>query len=184
MTIWADTDSLPASVRAIISRRCASNTSKINMRAIFVSNKAIPLASGKHIKAIIVGKAAAASLKKQKQGEFETCPFPDNSDDYILLNAQAGDIIVTRDIALAKKLLANNLIVINDRGTVWTIDTVNERNSLSRHMAEIRSMGLAPSVQKSRNFGPKEIKAFADAFDKAIAMAVKQKIANNLSSDK
>lgn len=171
MTIWADADSMPVAIRSIISRRCTAAADENKIRAVFVSNKPVPLPSGKYIKAAIVGKAAASIQENHRNDDGSPGPCPDNADDYIMLKAVRGDIVVTRDIPLAKKLAEKGITVINDRGTIWTMDTIKERNSVRDHITELRKLGLAPGMDKAKSFGPKEVKAFADAFDKAVRLA-------------
>jgi len=173
VTIWADADSMPVAIRSIISRRCTAAADENKIRAVFVSNKPVPMPSGKYIKAVIVGKAAASILGNHSNDDSGSEPGPDNADDYIMLKAVHGDIVITRDIPLAKKLVEKGIMVINDRGAIWTMDTIKERNSIRDHITDLRKLGLAPGMDKAKNFGPKEVKAFADAFDKAVRLASK-----------
>jgi hypothetical protein len=39
-------------------------------------------------------------------------------------------------------------------------------------MAALRELGAAPPMAKGRGFGPKDVRAFADALDKAIRAAL------------
>ncbi len=174
MTIWADADSLPREARALIGRRAGSSPGGEPLRAVFVSNRPVPLPPGKSLEAIIVGKAAA-SAQAAAPAQSGTGAPQASADDYIMAAARPGDIVVTRDIPLAARALAAGLSAINDRGTVWTPDSVRERASLRDRMAELRDLGLAPSLSSGRSYGPKEAKAFADALDKAIRSAMAQR---------
>jgi uncharacterized protein YaiI (UPF0178 family) len=95
----------------------------------------------------------------------------ESADEYIMSAAAPGDILVTRDIPLAARALAGGIMAINDRGALWTQDSIRERLSLRDHMASMRESGIAPPSTKGRNYGPKEARAFADALDKAITKA-------------
>ncbi len=182
MTIWADADSLPREVRELIARRASAPGS--GLRAVFVANRKIPLPAGSNLAAVIVGRAGSnraamdqgASRSEQEparladgQGEL----FNDDADSFILSEARAGDIIVTRDIPLASRAIDRGIIAVNDRGDLWTADTVRERLSLRDHAAALRDAGLAPELAKGRQFGQKERSAFANALDKAINRAKK-----------
>lgn len=95
-----------------------------------------------------------------------------SADDYIVSSAEQGDILITRDIPLAARALERGIVVINDRGALWTVDSVRERLSLRDHMTALRELGVAPPPAARRGFGPKELKAFADALDRAIQAAI------------
>jgi len=166
MTIWADADSLPREARALIGRRAGASLGGEPLRAVFVANRAVPLPPGKSLEAVIVGRAGAPP--RPEAGAEATA----SADEYILAAAAEGDIIITRDIPLAAKALAKGLVAINDRGTVWTAETVRERASLRDRMAELRNLGLAPASPQGKTYGPREAKAFADALDKAIRTAL------------
>ncbi len=155
MTVWADADSLPASVRALIARRALRESERAAnagaspaLRAVFLANRPIPVPPG----------AELLVLEN---------PGPDGVDAGILSRARPGDLVVTRDIPFAQALLGAGVAVINDRGREWTADTVRERRSHRDFMAGLRAAGLA-EMDASRSYGPRELKAFADALDKAL----------------
>lgn len=181
MTLWADADSLPREVKDLIGRRAGSSNSDFPIRAVFVANRLLPLPPGKNLQAVIVGPAGASALasstttgatkgnaKKPAKGVADW----DNADDYIMAAAVPGDILVTRDIPLAARAVAQGLVALNDRGVLWSSDSVRERLSVRDHMASLREMGLAPASGRSRGFGPKDVRAFADALDKAVRASI------------
>jgi hypothetical protein len=155
MTIWIDADSLPREAKAIISRRVSRSSPSLPLEAVFVANRSIPLPPGKNTRALIVP------------------PGEGKADDSMLSLAVPGDMIITRDIPLASRAVAAGIMTLNDRGERWTPDTVRERLSLRDHMAALREAGLAAGLDKSRSYGPKETKAFADALDRAISLATR-----------
>lgn len=169
MTLWADADSLPREVKELIGRRAGSSNSTFPIRAVFVANRPVPLPPGKNLQAVIVGPAGASA---QASKDFSRATDWDNADDYIIAAAISGDILVTRDIPLAARAVSKGLVAINDRGTLWTPDSVRERLSVRDHMASLRGLGIAPASSKNRGFGQKELRAFADALDKAIRASI------------
>lgn len=166
MTLWADADSLPREVKELIGRRAGSSNGEFPIRAVFVANRPMPLPPGKNLQAVIVGKAGAQACSSSAQADC------DNADDYIIASAAPGDILVTRDIPLAARALARGLVALNDRGVIWTADSVRERASVRDHMAALRELGVAPPLPKGRGFDRKDLKAFADALDKAVRAAM------------
>lgn len=158
MTVWADADSLSPAVRATIARRARSEANRSpegpRLVAVFVSNRRLPERPGPGC-------------------SFEVVPKGGTADDRIAAGAVPGDLVVTRDIPLAARIVEAGIACINDRGAEWSADTVRERLSLRDAMAELRSLGLAGGLDRSRDFGEKELKKFADAFDRSLARLLK-----------
>lgn len=155
MTIWIDADSLPREARALVARRASRSSPTLPLQAVFVSNRKIPLPPGNNTSALIVP------------------PGEGNADERMLAEAGPGDLMITRDIPLASLAVAAGIMTLNDRGEQWTADTVRERLSIRDHMAALREAGLAAGLDKARSYGPKETKAFANALDRAINLAMR-----------
>ncbi len=162
MTIWADGDSLQAELRALVCKRAnAEATAAIRedrvarYTAVFVAARELPLDTG-----------PGASLLVVEGG-------PDAADDRIAELAAPGDLAVTRDLPLAERLALAGLVVLNDRGATFEADAARERRSIRDRAAELRALGLAPTMPRSRNWGARELKAFADALDRALARAAR-----------
>lgn len=160
MTIWADGDSLQAELRRLLCRRANAEARSAALegrpprfRASFVAARMPPLDLGPGVEAETVEGG------------------PDMADDRIEERAEAGDLAVTRDLPLAERLAVKGLRVLNDRGDVFTADNARERRSLRDRAAELRSLGLAPESPRRSGWGPRELKAFADALDREIAKA-------------
>jgi uncharacterized protein YaiI (UPF0178 family) len=150
MKIWADADSLPPGVRALIARRASSLATRgDDVEAVFVANRPMKTVEGRGVRFILAGKESGAA------------------DDSIAAQASAGDIAVTRDIPLAGRLLELGIAVINHKGELFTVDRIRERISIRDAMLELRLSGLAESGPSS--FGPRELKSFADGLDRALA---------------
>jgi len=156
LTVWADADSLAPSVRALVARRAFSEAERASragteprIRAVFAANR--PLEAPRGAELLIV----------ENEG-------PDSVDDKILSLALPGDLAVTRDLPFSARLLEKGVAVINDRGDEWTADNLRERLSRRDFMAGLRAAGLA-EMNRARNYGPRELKAFADAFDRALS---------------
>jgi uncharacterized protein YaiI (UPF0178 family) len=161
MKIYADGDSLEAEIRSLLARRAASERERA-------------AAAGAEPRFSLVFVAARA-FKPGPSAEFVLVEGgPDAADDRIVELACAGDLAVTRDIPLAERLAEKGLRVLNDRGDVFTADNVRERRSLRDRAAELRALGLAPESQRGRAWGPRELKAFADAFDRELTMALRK----------
>ncbi|MBN2510338.1 MAG: DUF188 domain-containing protein [Spirochaetales bacterium] len=147
MTVFIDADSCPGKARSIVYRACA----KHSIPCVQAANRHIP-----HPPQVTM------VITSNKEGA---------ADEHIIAAAQEGDLVITRDIPLASQLLENNVTVLNDRGTIFSRDTIKERLSLRNTIAEFRAHGMLEPSQK--NYGPKELKAFADCFDATVHKLLK-----------
>ena len=146
MKILVDADSCPKQARELILRR----SEKLGIKAIFAANREIP------------------GLPT------EICPAGDNAaDDRIVELAQSGDLVVTRDIPLAKRLVEKSAMVIDDRGRVYTNENINQLLSLRNFMVGLADNGM--EIERTANYGKKELKTFADSLDKILARRLKDK---------
>jgi uncharacterized protein YaiI (UPF0178 family) len=144
MKILVDADSCPKPAREL-TLRCSKRR---GIQVVFAANRPIPGLSGENI-------------------VMEICPPGENSaDDRLVELAAAGDIAVSRDLALAKRLLEKNAVVIDDRGRLFTLGTINELLSLRDFTVTLAENGLG--TERIASYGKKELKAFADALDKQI----------------
>lgn len=144
MKIWVDSDSCPRQIRQIILRASL----RVKIQTIFVANRKIPDVENKWSSMLLV-----------PLGEGE-------ADKYIFENSNKGDIAITRDIPLAADLVKNGLLVLDDRGSVFTIDNIGERLSIRNAMTELRSYGVMSKSSGAMN--NKDIQQFANAFDREL----------------
>ena len=59
----------------------------------------------------------------------------DSADNYIFENASSGDLVITKDLTLANRLLGKEILVINDKGVVYS------KSYIETHLAE-REMNM------------------------------------------
>jgi len=148
MKILIDADSCPRNARDLVLRRAV----KTGIRIIFAANRQIPDTDG---------------------AEMIICPVIDNSaDDRIVELAEKGDLAVTRDVPLAKRLVEKEAFVIDDRGRVFTKDNINELLSLRNFTVGLADNGL--EVERTANYGKKELKTFADSLDRILTKITKK----------
>lgn len=156
MRVWADADSLPRAVRELLARRVALELGRrpgLALSLVFVANRQAEPRRGRGLSWSIVPTIYGAA------------------DQRIFSGADGRDLVVTRDIALAERLLAEAgrprpgaPSVINDRGDVFAPDSVAERRSLSQASRLLCEQGLYQ--RPGHSYGPAETKAFAQAFDR------------------
>jgi uncharacterized protein YaiI (UPF0178 family) len=146
--ILVDADSCPKAARDLAVRRAA----KLKLRIIFAANRSIPG----------IGNA-----------EMEICPNRENSaDDRLVELSQEGDIVITRDVPLAKRLVEKRTSVLDDRGRVFTNDNINEMLSLRNFTVSLAENGLG--IERKALYGKKELKTFADSLDRILTRSIKR----------
>jgi uncharacterized protein YaiI (UPF0178 family) len=119
---------------------------RMRVEAIFVANRLIP---------DIEGEFLVMELCPERQGA---------ADDRIVELAREGDIAVTRDVPLAARLTARFVSVVDDRGRIFDRDNIGQILSLRNFQVGLFENGIA--VERHPSYGKKELKAFADSFDK------------------
>jgi uncharacterized protein YaiI (UPF0178 family) len=144
MTVWVDADSCPVRVRQIVAKAALAR----KVCSVFVANRLIPVRKNSCVKTVVVKKTEGSA------------------DAYICGRAAAGDLVITRDIPLAADLVRGGVTAINDRGEVFSTETIGERLSLRNFMQDLRQAGLYESP--GGTFGPKEVQLFSNAFDREL----------------
>lgn len=143
ISVWVDADSFPAKARNFIVSHCIPK----NVNVIFVANCEIKSESPE-VKMVV--------CQKEK----------DSADNHIFENALGDDIVVTRDIPFAARLVEKKITVMNDRGLLFSKDNIGDRlreREFSLNMAEI---GLGGN--KGNYYGEKEFKKFSAIFEQEL----------------
>jgi uncharacterized protein YaiI (UPF0178 family) len=150
MKILVDADSCPRPARDLVLRTARRR----GISAVFAANRPIPGIEGEGV-------------------VMELCPPGENSaDNRIVELAERGDLVLTRDIPLASRLVEALVMVIDDRGGTYTRENIRERLSLRDFMVGLADNGLG--AERSPSYGRKELKAFADSFDRIITRLLKE----------
>ena len=143
--IFVDADSCPRQAREMIIRFSV----RLGVKAIFVANRPIP--------------GILAEL-----AHMEICPAGEGSaDNYIAEHAKPWDLILTRDLPLAERLVEEGISVMDDRGRVFTKENIRELRSLRDFV-----VGLAENGQetiRTSSYGRKELSSFANSLDRELS---------------
>ena len=149
ITIWVDADSCPSLVR----NHTVKMGNKLDLKVVFAANKAIACNIGK-FEMIICGTEK------------------DAADNYIFDNCKIGDLVITRDIVFADRLVEKEISCINDRGTEFTREMIKERLSTRDFDLQLAEMGLVKHHHEG--YDKKKFAEFANSFDKVIHRLIKQ----------
>ena len=143
MTIWVDADSCPSSIRKIILQKASDK----NIPIVFAANRNI------------------APAFEYKNFSMHVCDGKEGAaDDYIVENAQKDDIVLTRDIPLAKRLIQNNVSAINDRGIQFSEDNIHHMMEERELHMQMVDLGIAPKGNW-KSFGENEIRKFKECLN-------------------
>lgn len=148
MKIWVDADSCPVKIRDIISKA----SKRLLITTVYVANREIPVRIHDNISKVVTSKE------------------DQSADIYIMENIEVEDIVITRDIPLADELVQMGIIVLNDRGMIYTPENIKERLSIRDFMQEARELGIC--YETTSRFGPKDIQNFSNSFDKILRLKV------------
>jgi uncharacterized protein YaiI (UPF0178 family) len=152
MTLWIDADAAPQPVKEI----CFRASDRLALQTILVANQRLPIPAGyAHVSAVRVDGG------------------PDVADRYIAEHAALGDVAVTADIPLAALLVPKGVVVLDPRGDEYTPEIIGERLSVRNFMDGLRSSGVDTGGHAA--YGAREKQAFANALDRALTRALRQR---------
>ena len=141
--VYIDADSCPRQVRDYIAKR----TKKLEINLYFVANKAIP-SENTNVNMIV-------------------CPQEkDSADNFIFKHVKQHDIVITRDILLASRLVEKNICAMNDRGTTFTRDNIKGFLEDRAFNLQLSHIGFAGSKQKS--YSTQYFSKFTQVFEREL----------------
>ncbi|MDR0539522.1 MAG: DUF188 domain-containing protein [Spirochaetaceae bacterium] len=156
MTVYTDADSCPRKTRDVIIRAAR----RTGVRAVFSANRPIP------------------GIPDEPNFFMEVCPAgPNKADDFIVDNAVPGDLVITRDVPLAERLVKRHITVLDDRGRLFTTENIRyylSMRNVTIFLAKNNAGGL-----RHANYGSKEKKSFAAAFDRELCRLLMAKYREN-----
>ncbi len=151
LKIWIDADACPRVIKEIVFRASA----RLNLPVLLVANTSLAKHTGSLVESIVVAEGF------------------DVADDYIAEHAQAVDLVITADIPLAARIVANGGVALDPRGEVYTEDNVSDRLSLRDLMMELRAEGLAQGGPGQ--FSTTDRQRFASSLDRLLTQMLRRK---------
>ncbi|MCQ2587798.1 MAG: DUF188 domain-containing protein [Treponema sp.] len=142
--IWIDADSCPLLVRNHVIK----TGNNLNIPVFLVANKNIPCEENLNYEMIIVEQ------------------IKDSADNYILLNSTESDLVITKDIVFADKLVSKNISVINDRGTEFSEKNIKEILSERNYDMALAEIGLVKHFHEG--YDKQKFIRFANCFDRVL----------------
>jgi len=150
-SIWIDADSCPVQVRELTVRFAL----RLKIPLKFVANHDIPFPKNELFEMIV--------CENEK----------DAADNYIVDNSNTEDLVITRDIPLASRLVDKKVCVINDRGCVFTETNIAEKLAVRNLHYMLMENGALPEIKRAGSFGKKELNLFANSLDRELQKKIK-----------
>lgn len=149
LKIWIDADACPRVTKEIVFRASA----RLDLPVLLVANKSLNKHTTRLVQSIVVADGF------------------DAADDYIAENAAAEDLVITADIPLAARVVANGGVALDPRGELYTEENVGERLSMRDLMMELRSGGLV--LGGPNQFSLTDRQRFASSLDRLLTQMLR-----------
>jgi len=147
MQIWVDADACPNVIKEILFRAA----DRASVAVILVANQAIGVPRSPHIRTVQVSAGF------------------DVADNYIVQQANAGDLVITADIPLASEAIDKGCMALNPRGELYTEENIRQRLNMRDFMETLRGSGIdtggPPALSQADRM------AFANQLDRILAKA-------------
>ena len=143
--IWVDADACPKVIKEILFRAA----DRVGIAVILVANQPLHTPKSRHVRSVQV----AAGF--------------DVADNYIVQQANAGDLVITADIPLASEVIDKGCLALNPRGELYTEDNIRQRLTMRDFMDTLRSSGVNTGGPPTFNHGDRQ--AFANQLDRLLA---------------
>lgn len=153
LQIWIDNDGCPRIVREVVLK----TAERLCLQVTVVGNSYTRLPQSPRI------------LMQVVPGDF------DAADNWIAENVKVGDLVVTSDVPLASRVVAQGATAISAHGFVFTAQNIGERLATRNLLQELRSGGEITGGPPP--FGDAEKKRFANAFDRLVTSLHKSSVA-------
>jgi len=150
MKIWVDADACPRVIKEMVFRA----SERLKVPVCLVANNDL---SKSH--------TALVSSVRVKNGF-------DVADDYIAEHARASDLVITADIPLAARIVANGGVALDPRGELYTEENVGERLSIRNLMQELRADGLVQGGPGQ--FSLTDRQRFASSMDRLLTRMLRE----------
>lgn len=144
MQIWIDADACPKLAKELTFK----------------------FAHKRHLNVIMVAGQSQAKPIYQWVSLIVVPTGMDAADDYIVENANSGDLVICSDIPLADRLIKKKIAVLHPKGSEFTQENMSQKLAMRNLFTELRDQGQITSHQAS--YGPKDKQIFANALDRLL----------------
>jgi len=144
-TLWVDADACPVVIKEILYRAAR----RLEIPLVLVANQPLQVPGSRYIRTVQV----AAGF--------------DVADNYIVQQAQPGDLVITADIPLADEVITKGCTALSPRGDLYTKENIRQRLNMRDFMDTLRSSGVNTGGPPPLNHGDRQ--AFANQLDRLLS---------------
>ncbi|MCG7897009.1 MAG: YaiI/YqxD family protein [Candidatus Thiodiazotropha lotti] len=145
--IWVDADACPKPIKEILFRA----SDRVRIPVVLVANQALQVPPSELIRSVQVSAGF------------------DVADDYIVQQAQPGELVITADIPLAADVIEKGCFVLTPRGERYTADNIRQRLAMRDFLDTMRGSGVDTGGPAA--FSHSDRQAFANQLDRLLARA-------------
>jgi len=142
--IWVDADACPKVIKDILFRAAE----RAGVPVTLVANQFIQVPGSRYIRSV------------QVPAGFDV------ADNYIVQQAEAGDLVITADIPLAAEVVAKGCLALNPRGDLYSEENIRERLNMRDFMDTLRGSGVNTGGPPSLSHADRQ--AFANQLDRML----------------
>jgi len=136
--LFIDGDAFPNLLKPIVLRAIE----RLSIPTRVIANKRITIGRSSHVEYVIVEQGA------------------DEADHRIVEEVKPGDLVITADIPLADRIIAQDAHAIDHRGELYTAENIKQYLAMRNLLEQIRDTGEITGGPKP--FGTKDAHAFAN----------------------
>ena len=143
--IWVDADACPNVIKEILFRAA----DRVPLMLTLVANQPVQVPGSRNIRTVQVSAGF------------------DVADNYIVQQAEPGDLVITADIPLAAEVIDKGCLALNPRGELYTRENIRQRLNMRDFLDTLRGSGVdtgGPPV-----FSKADRQAFANQLDRLLA---------------
>ena len=147
MKIWIDADACPVVIKEILFRAAQRR----EITTTLVANSPIRIPKSNYIHMLQVGQGF------------------DVTDDEIVRQLEAGDLVITSDIPLAADVLEKGAYALSVRGEMFSSGTIKAKLNVRDFMESMRASGIQTGGSAALNQADRQ--AFANQLDRFLTQS-------------
>ena len=138
----------------------------IDADACPVKDETYRVAARHRLKVFLVANSWIAIPREAEVERVVVSAGPDVADDWIVERVEEGDLVITADVPLAARVVANGAEAIGPTGKPFTAASIGMQLATRNLMADLREAGEI--TRGPRPFSPRDRSEFLQSLERAI----------------
>ncbi|CDF81697.1 YaiI/YqxD family protein [Pseudomonas sp. QL9] len=144
MRIWIDADACPRAAKELVAKFAL----KRKLEVVMVAGQPVAKPAFACVRLVVVPSGM------------------DAADDYLVEQAEPGDLVICSDVPLADRLVKKGVDALDPRGREFDAKNMGERLAMRNLFTDLREQGQVGGGQAA--YGEKDKQAFANALDRLL----------------